>query len=369
MKKLKVASIFSGIGSFEFALKRLNIDHEIVFAVDNGNISIEYNLEKELSFVRNLKSNLEKKVFVDELYSEKSKKKNYVKKSYLANYNIEEANFFLDVKLFDATPYKGKIDILVGGSPCQSFSSVGSKGGLDDARGTLFYDYARIINESKPKVFIFENVRGLFTHDKGKTWEVIRKIFDELGYNYKFEVLNSADYGIPQNRRRVFVVGFLKNGDSFRFPEKKKLEYKMQNFLIDKVADGNFRFDVKGNLKIINQGGVIDEKYFLSEKLIKYVMSTGTKNFHSRIEIDLAIARTILSTMGNRHRAGVDNYVKSNGRIRMLSEREALRLMGFTDDFKIVVSRAQLYKQAGNSIVVDVFINIIKEIIKVKWGN
>ena len=112
----------------------------------------------------------------------------------------------------------------------------------------------------------------------------------------------------------------------------------------------------------MKHGGQMVNK-FLSEKLVKYVMSPGTKNFyHEDSQIDLPIARAILSTQGNTHRASVNNYVTTNGKIRALEPRESLRLMGFPDDFKIVVSRAQSYKQSGNSIVVDVLMNLLKSI-------
>ena len=106
------------------------------------------------------------------------------------------------------------------------------------------------------------------------------------------------------------------------------------------------------------------QQYFLSDAVREYVLKGGTKSFYQKPETDLKIARTLLSTMGNCHRAGVDNYITINGKLRMLSEREALRLMGFTDDFVQVVSTAQMYKQAGNSIVVDVMLAIVREIIK-----
>ena len=168
MHKIKVATVFSGIGSFEFAFRRLGIDHDIVFACDNGGIEIEVNSKEELSNIKLMSNEKEKKDYVDNLYKVKSKKKNYVKMSYLANYNIDEDKFYQDIRLLDGTDYKGKVDILVGGSPCQSFSTVGYQHGLEDARGTLFYDFARIIDETQPKVFIYENVRGLLTHDKKK---------------------------------------------------------------------------------------------------------------------------------------------------------------------------------------------------------
>ena len=135
----------------------------------------------------------------------------------------------------------------------------------------------------------------------------------------------------------------------------------MQDFLLDNCAEGNFKINRKGNI-VLEPGGQIVTK-FLSDKLVKYVMSPGTKNFyHEDSEIDLPVARAILSTQGNSHRASVNNYVTTNGKIRALEPRESLRLMGFPDTFKIVVSRAQSYKQSGNSIVVDVLMHLINSI-------
>lgn len=363
MKKiLKVGTIFSGIGAFEFALKRMGIKHEILFACDNGDRTINYDKHEEMSIVRGLDTPIKKKEYVDKLYSAKTRHHNFVEDSYLANFKIKDNMFFQDVRLFDGLDYKGKIDIFVGGSPCQSFSSVGYQGGFEDARGTLFYEYARLINEIEPKVFIYENVRNLINHDGGKTWAIMQNIFRSLGYKYYFKVLDAEDYGIPQIRRRVFVVGFKENL-SFSFPKSQKLRFVMQDFLIESNCFGSFK-NLNGKIFLENRPGIIDNKYFLSPKLYAYVMKGGTKSFYQKPIIDKEIARTILSTCGNRHRAGIDNYVTVNNKVRMLSEREVHRLMGFTDDYKIVVSRAQAYKQGGNSIVVDVLINLINEIIK-----
>ena len=375
---IKVATIFSGIGSVEFALRRLNLDHELVFACDNGEREVSYNIEKERQKVFSLSGKKAKKDYVDLLYSELTNKKNYVEQSYLANYpQLSEKDFYQDVILLDGRDYQNQIDLFVGGSPCQSFSSVGFQGGLDDARGTLFYEYARLIKEIKPKVFIYENVRNLLNHDHGKTWEVIKKIFDALGYSYKFEVLNSSDYGIPQTRRRLFVVGFRKDlnvdvDNDFTFPpQMEALKFKMKDFSIDNCAEGNMIYDENGAIKLLPGKGEPDKKYILTPKLYNYVMKTGTKSWHQKVEINKDVARTLLKTMGNRHRAGVDNYISFDGTeklgsVRMLTEREAHRLMGYTDDYKIVVSRAQAYKQAGNSIVVDVMMSILKSIIETK---
>lgn len=364
--KIKLATAFSGIGAIEQAFKRLNIDHEIVFACDNGDIIIDVDIDKELNNIRKLNSAKEKREYVANLYNSLSRKTNFVEKSYKANYKINDDNFFYDVKLLDGTDFKDKVDLFVGGSPCQSFSIAGARGGFEDTRGTLFYEYVRLVKEIQPKIFIYENVYGVLTHDKGKTWATMQNVFSELGYHYKWQILDARNYGIPQGRRRLFVVGFKdeNQANKFSFPEPIKLKYTMQDFLFDNCAEGNFKYDKNGNIKLLPGGQIVDR--YLSQKLVDYVMSPGTKNFMhpNDTRIDLPIARAILSTQGNTHRASVNNYVTTNGHIRALEPRESLRLMGFPDDFVISVSRAQSYKQSGNSIVVDVLMAIVKEIMK-----
>lgn len=421
---IKIGSVFSGIGAMEHALEKMGISYEIIFACDNGGVDIfkenieldlkifkdkikflkkeinkflsnnleyfellvnelyivekkVYSISKEIEKTKStiekkefietrnliitliskvkkykvfvnlnkLKTFKEKKKYIDKLY-EKREKNNYVKKSYFANYDIEKDRFHWDISFLEGRQYRNKIDLFVGGSPCQSFSKVGKQRGLEDARGTLFYDYARLVKEIQPKVFIYENVKAILENDEGKTWRKITKIFDELNYDWTMMVLNAKNFGIPQNRERVFVVGFkkkLKVGTKFKSPKPMELKKHMKDLLFNDV----------------------EAKYYLSEKTKKYVLSTGTKKFYSKPKVDLDIARTLLTTMHKMHRAGIDNYVTTNGRLRRLTPRECLRLMGFSDEFKIVVSDTQLYKQTGNSIVVDVLIYIMYEIIKV----
>ena len=366
---VRLATLFSGIGSIENAFKRLNLKHKIVFAGD-----------------------------IDP----------HVKESYMANYEISEEDWHDDVTKFSAKKYNDKVDILVGGSPCQSFSMVGKRKGLEDARGTLFYDFARVVQETQPKDFIYENVKGLTNHDNGKTWEVVQNVFKSLGYKFYYQIMNSKDYGIPQNRERILVVGFKDKNFNFEFPKPIKLERTMQDFLED-YTDSKYYLKEKGikfvtstknknkrytqiNGKIalcqkanqqFNWHGdfiyeqanenveyddfifdisTVEEKYYLSEKVKNYVLAGGTKNFKTSTKTDLEVARPLLQTMHKMHRAGVDNYVTHNkGRIRKLTPRECLRLMGFRDDFKIVVSDTQMYRQAGNSIVSDVLIALLKQ--------
>lgn len=351
----------------------------------------------------------DRKAMVDSLY-EPYLKANKVRHSYQKNYqSVTDDKFHWNVSFLEGGHYRGKVDMLVGGSPCQSFSLVGKQMGLSDTRGTLFYEYARLVSEIKPKCFIYENVRALLSNDNGRTWETMSRVFTELGYDWKMAVLNAKDYGMPQNRERVFVVGFRKNlrvGDALVFPPPKvKLKRTMQDFLLD-VVPGKYYLPEKGVRFVLDEGNLtkkytqvdgtiqlcqkknqqfnwhgdfvfVDEetakrlgmpdldRYFLSEKVMKYVLATGTKKFYSRPKIDLPVARPLLTTMHKMHRAGIDNYITREGRIRKLAPRECLRLMGFSDTFTIDVSDTSMYQQAGNAIVVDVLTAILSEIKKV----
>lgn len=374
---VRLGTVFSGIGAIEHAFQRLKLKHKIVFAGD-----IDANC----------------------------------KKSYFANYDISEENWFTDIRDFDALKYKGKVDFIVGGAPCQAFSMVGKRLGFEDARGTLFYEFARVVKETEPKLFLFENVKGLLNHDGGRTWRIIYDIFNELGYDVHFRVLNSKDYGIPQNRERLYCLGFRQKTE-FKFPRPIKLEYQMYDFLEDYVDTKYFLKDkgvkfvtsrknreksytqVNGDIALCQKRNQqfnwhgdfvyhpladdeepgfdefifdvkdVEEKYYLSEKVANYVLAGGTKNFKTSTKTDLDVARPLLQTMHKMHRAGVDNYVTHKGRIRKLTPRECLRLMGFKDSFKIVVSDTAMYQESGNSIVVDVLIAILKQLDITLYGE
>lgn len=409
---MRLATVFSGIGSIEQSLIRLGIDHEIVFACDNGDVELdilqgedlfEYTRLKKLrskkqltkiedvsklemlgrkenaiadeirTNIMSMSSKVEKKKYVDSLYSARSRQTNFVKKAYLANYGerLNSDDFHLDIRFLDGKDYySSNIDLLVGGSPCQAFSTVGAQFGLNDTRGTLFYEFARIVKETQPKVFIYENVRGLTTHDNGRTWKIIQSVFkNDLRYRIaEPKVLNASDYGIPQSRRRLFVVGIREDivCAPFVYPNPVELKYTMQDFLEDNCAYGNFTYSkLDGSLIIKKVPGKPDAKFTLTPAVQKYVLAGGTSNYKTSSETDLPIARTLMKMMTQHHRAGVDNYitVQSNPLVlRQLSDREALRLMGYPDDFKIAVSSMQTLRQAGNSIVVDVMMAIVRQL-------
>ena len=325
-----------------------------------------------LTEINKIDSYSEKKKYVDNLYKD-YKNRNRVKTSYMANYKCDEDHFHWDVTFVDGHQYRNQVDLFVGGSPCQSFSALGKKRGLSDTRGTLFYEYARLVDEIQPKVFIYENVRAVLTNDCGRTWEKMKEVFEDLGYNIFFtnegkpSVLNALDYGIPQSRNRIFVVGFrsdIKLEKEFEFPKAIKLEHNMADFLIDNTPEGCFLPKKTLIFMEKEEKDAIDEKYFLSERIKKTIMSAGPNDMYGEPEIDREIALPLLSSMHKMHRAGTDNYVTTDGRIRRLTPRECLRLMGFSDEWKIVVADTPMYQQAGNSIVVDVLINILNEIIK-----
>ena len=237
-------------------------------------------------------------------------------------------------------------EVLIGGFPCQPFSMMGSELGFEDARGTLFFRIAEIIDAKttagkKPRAVVLENVRALKTHNGGKTFATISKILQkDLGYKMYSMILNSAKYGVPQTRNRMFIVCFANPDADFTEPREVALDKTMHDLLEQDVP----------------------EKYFLSERMIPTILSSGTGGFRAKSEIDLPIARPLCATMAKMHRACQDNYVTQKGRIRRLTPRECARLQGFSDDFVIPVSDAQAYKQFGNAVTVNVARAVAQEV-------
>lgn len=278
-----------------------------------------------------------------------------------------EANFG-DDPTGDITKIKAEelpdFDVFVGGFPCQAFSIAGRKLGFKDTRGTLFFDIARIIKTKKPKAFLLENVKNLERHDKGRTLKVILKVLrEELGYNVNYAILNAKDYGVPQNRERIYLVGFRKEvfEGTFKFPAPKKkkkrlkdvlekhvpLKYYISKIRLKGMKKHKARHKAKGNgfgYDVLNPNGV-------SKALV--VGGMGRE-------------RNLVKDCDSLKEHEKDSDFKNRNKecLRYLTPREYARLQGFPDSFNIPVSNAQAYKQFGNSVAVPVIKEIAKQMKK-----
>jgi len=358
---MKLATVFSGIGSPEYTLQHYfkQLNPKIVFACDCG--ETEPLSDDEVNVLNGVPDQVQKQKAVKKAYLKK-RKRHWIKETYFRNYKslgINENKWHDDIRFIDGTKFAGKVGLLIGGSPCQSFSNMGHRGGLEDARGTLFYEYARLVKEIGPDVFIYENVPGMLTHDNGNTWKTILAIFESLNYQINFDILNAKDYGIPQNRRRLIVVGFKdkKCGEAFFFPKKIPLTKNAEEYLDNQI----------------------DPKYFLGEKGF---MFTTTHKGRARIGMD--VIRTekrnqqfnwngdfvfvpyedIKDNELIMKRAYIGTYCGQRGAVRKMTPRECQRLMGFKGDFALCPNDTEAYKQAGNSIVVSVLRHVIESILE-----
>lgn len=394
---IKVGSDFSGVGAFNQALNRLGIEYKEIFACD---------MDK------------------------------YARQTFIHNYGHPE---YYPTNVYDREIPKDSLDIYMTSPPCQAFSLAGKRLGKEDKRGILFFNSLEFIQVNKPRFFIFENVKGLLSDDGGKTFSEWVNLLggksingntnlfpyqDSVPYHLYWKVLNSKHYGVPQNRERIFLIGIRDDADNnFRFPIEEPLKKRLKDVLENDV----------------------DEKYFLSEKMIDYISKDRKGNDNLVVNRDIANAMTC--SMKNQQRSSQDNYIliksatskgyeeatdgdsinlefpesktrrgrvgkgvaqtldtgcnqgvmvgdyrtdegfrwrednisptlcararedgsgqpiTSDGyKIRRLTPRECFRLMDFPDSFTWPVSDSQAYKQAGNSIVVNVLYKILKNL-------
>lgn len=269
MAKPTFIDLFAGIGGFHLAFH--NAGAECVFAS-------EWDEAARLTYETNF-SKISPNLFVNDLFAG----------------DITQVN-------------KRKIpnfDILCAGFPCQPFSQAGFKKGFDDIRGTLFFDIAEIIKIKKPRAFFLENVRGLYSHDGGRTFETIKKILTEdLGYSFHHSIVKASDHGLPQHRPRLFMVGFKDKNADFEFPEKRKLKFTMSD-----VMKGEVDREIGFTLRVGGKKSPIDDR----------------RNW--------------------------DGYIV-NGEVRRLTPSEGKKMQGFPSNFKFPVSESQALKQLGNSVAV-----------------
>lgn len=336
---LRVGTGCSGIGAPEQSLKNLGVNHKVEFAIELDKFSRE---------------------------------------TYQANFDIEPEFFYTDITQVN-TKELPDIDLFIAGFPCQAFSIAGNRKGFEDTRGTIFFDCLRILKEKKPKYFILENVKGLLSHDSGKTFESIINSLaktvngqllmfpnsDGLNYNVYYKVINAKDHKVPQNRERIFIVGFRDDNHVFNFPKKEKLGLRLKDILEPEP----------------------DQKYYLNKKSIDYLLRQDKsgknkldRNYHNFSSAENSQCLTANYSKGIPYNVLIENEnIKSDkilqlnnpihsnnyeNKIRRLTPLECKRLMGFPDNFKMPVSDTQKYKQCGNSIVVNVMEDILREVLK-----
>lgn len=293
----RFVDMFCGIGGFHFALSSLGM--ECVFACD-----------------------------IDE----------HARRAYQSNFGLEPARDITGINAADIPDH----DIFCAGFPCQPFSIIGDRAGFDDSRGTLFFDIARILEAKRPPAFILENVRQLATHGRGKTLEKIVSTLEKIGYAVEHRILDARNFGLPQKRERVMIVGMLHGLDGFAWPDKK--------------------IRMKPLDKILQTDEAQLEGYYVSDRI-----RANRKAKHAA-KISPAIWHENKGGNVSSHpfscalRAGASyNYLLVDG-IRRLTSREMLRLQGFPDKFKIVCNYQQTRKQAGNAVPVPVIKAVAEQV-------
>jgi DNA (cytosine-5)-methyltransferase 1 len=362
---IKVGSDFSGVGAFNQALMRLGVEYKEVFACD---------MDK------------------------------YARQTYIHNYGEPE---YYPENVYKREIPKDSLDIYMTSPPCQAFSLAGKRLGKDDKRGILFFNSLEFIQVNKPRYFIFENVKGLLSDDGGNTFSewvnmlggksvnglpILFPYEYSVPYHLYWKVLNSKEHGVPQNRERVFLVGIRDDSDnSFRFPIEEHLTKRLKDMLEEDVDDKYFisdkkieyllrtegtTFDINSNIlkqDLPNESRTIQSRYFKGGRDTQFVKikSNTLKGYEEAIEGD-SINFSVPNSETRRGRVGkgvaqtldtgCEQGVLNNYKIRRLTPRECFRLMDFPDTFTWDVSDSQAYKQAGNSIVVNVLYKILKNL-------
>lgn len=292
----------------------------------------------------------------------------YAQQTYKANFDdaFEIAGDITQIDESDIPDF----DICLAGFPCQAFSMAGRKMGFNDdykgmCRGTLFQDVVRICDYHKPKVIFCENVKGLTIHDKGRTFKIIKKAFEQIGYTVYDKVLNSKDFGVPQNRERIYIVAFRNDIDS-------------SGFYFPKGTDSDKK------IKDIMEENVVSVKYYLSTTYISTLkrhkerhQAKGNGFGYEIRDVNGQAGAIVCGGMGRERNLIVDKRLKdftpithikgevNRDGIRKMTPREWARLQGFPDTFKLELADTHLYKQFGNSVTVNVIEAIAKEIRRV----
>jgi DNA (cytosine-5)-methyltransferase 1 len=262
-----------------------------------------------------------------------------------------------------------KHDILCGGFPCQPFSIAGFRRGFEDVRGTLFFDIFRILQEKKPEVFILENVRGLINHDGGQTFQTminylaktvnyeknVSKFSENLGYNVHWKVLNASDFGVPQNRERVFIVGFRSNVKEFEFPTK----LSSQKTLIQILDRSPIRKEISQQSKEYIQHYLAQHPMNQELRSLDYLVAYEIRKSRVNFRFD-NLSPCLTTKMGT----GGNNVPYLVNQDRFFTLKECLKIQGFPSNFKLTDSYSHALRQIGNSVAVPVVDRVVKQVLK-----
>ncbi len=271
----------------------------------------------------------------------------HAQKTYALNYGEIPCGDITKINAEDIPQH----DIILAGFPCQAFSIAGYRKGFEDTRGTLFFDVARIAKYHRPKLLFLENVKGFVGHDEGRTFEVVKNTLEELGYRVFYKLLNSKDFNIPQNRERIYIVAFLDDINTFEFPNTIHSIITIQD-LLEEDVDESFYYNDKPLFEKLK--GEITSQETIYQWRRQYVRENKNN-----------LCPTLTANMGT----GGHNVplVKDRKGIRKLTPQECIRFQGFNQTFKFPsdLARSHQYKQAGNSVTVNVIEAIAKNIYNV----
>lgn len=362
-KTLKIATMCSGIGTPEIALKELGLELDIIFACE---------------------------------------KDKFARKTYLKNHKISRKSFYNDIVSFNATPYLNCIDLLIFGSPCQPFSIAGLRKGFEDDRGKVFFDGINRIEECKPEIVIFENVKGLVNHDDGKTFQIVKDEFQRIGYTIKYKIFNSFNHGSVQQRERIFLIAFKDENKALNFDIKDfeiitnelyiedyllPIEEVDSKYYLSKTARLFMEQDIKDG-KRLSEGLYLKSRFehsninYSNNKKAYTITANYSKGCPHNILID---ERGCKSGFWTCDFAFCDDICEScdweNGSsnyqlndiptlaYRRMTPRECARIQGIPDSFIFPVSDSQAYKQIGNSMEIFTLKSIFSKVYELNFSK